>query len=186
VATKVEECSCPPQYSGSSCENCSALHYRSQTGPFLGICLPCDCNNHAERCDPQTGQCINCLHNTTGERCDQCVEGFHGDALRGSPHDCMICACPLPIASNNFATSCRVTDNGFDLSCQCRDGYAGDRCQYCAPGFLGNPETPGGFCKPCQCNGHIDPRDPESCDPVSGECLKCLNNTSGPQCNTCR
>ncbi|OQV14684.1 Laminin subunit alpha [Hypsibius exemplaris] len=186
VAIKVEECACPPQYSGSSCENCSALHYRSSAGPYLGICLPCDCNGHAESCDPVTGQCINCIHNTTGERCDQCVEGFHGDATRGSPHDCMICACPIPIASNNFASSCYVADNGLDLSCQCREGYTGDRCQYCAAGYFGHPDEIGGSCQPCQCHGHIDPLDPESCDPLSGECLKCLNNTSGSTCNTCR
>lgn len=39
IALKVEECSCPPEYSGTSCENCAPHHYRSKSGPFLGTVL---------------------------------------------------------------------------------------------------------------------------------------------------
>lgn len=42
----------------------------------------------------------SCRHHTTGDHCEKCIEGYHGNATIGSPNDCMICACPLPIDSN--------------------------------------------------------------------------------------
>ena len=27
-------------------------------GPYLGVCIPCQCNGRADRCDPVTGKCI--------------------------------------------------------------------------------------------------------------------------------
>lgn len=58
VATSVEECLCPPQYTGLSCEECADGYYRSSTGSFGGFCVPCQCNNHADTCDKVTGVCI--------------------------------------------------------------------------------------------------------------------------------
>jgi laminin, alpha 3/5 len=113
------------------------------------------------------------------------VEGYHGNATYGSPFDCMICACPLPIDSNNFATGCEVSPDGYSISCDCKPGYTGHKCQSCANGFYGRPEYEGDYCKPCECSGNIDPLKPGSCDSVSGECLQCLNNTSGTACNLC-
>lgn len=44
---------------------------------------------------------------------------------------------------------------------------------------------PGESCQTCTCSGNINPDDPASCDSVSGECLRCLNNTFGEACNLC-
>lgn len=96
----VEKCSCPPGYTGYSCENCAPGYYRDNTGPYGGYCVPCQCNGHADTCDCNTGICNECKHSTRGDHCDQCIEGYHGDATQGTPNDCMICACPLPIDSN--------------------------------------------------------------------------------------
>jgi hypothetical protein len=43
----------------------------------------------------------------------------------------------------------------------------------------------GDYCRPCQCSGNINPDDPGSCDSVTGDCLRCLNNTYGMACNLC-
>lgn len=114
-----------------------------------------------------------------------CVEGYYGNATYGTPYDCMICACPLPIDSNNFAFGCDVTPDGYSISCDCKPGYAGHKCQSCANGYYGRPEIEGEICKPCECSGNIDPSMPGACDSVTGECIHCLNNTFGTACNLC-
>ncbi|GFT48977.1 laminin subunit alpha [Nephila pilipes] len=184
-ALRVEQCHCPPSYRGSSCEECAPGYYRSKTGPYLGYCVPCQCNGHAQTCDVNTGKCIGCQHNTIGDHCEQCEAGYHGDSTQGTPYDCLICACPLPIASNNFAESCEVSPSGQEISCVCKPGYYGARCEACAIGFYGSPEILGSTCQPCQCSGNIDPSRPGSCDSVTGQCILCLNNTFGSACELC-
>nr|CAD7256718.1 unnamed protein product [Timema shepardi] len=184
-ALAVEQCQCPPNYWGLSCEDCAPGYYRTPTGPYGGFCVPCQCNGHSDVCDQITGVCLNCRHNTTGEHCDKCAVGFHGNATNGTPVDCLICACPLPIASNNFASGCDVSLDGERISCDCDYGYYGARCESCAAGFYGRPELAGDYCRPCQCSGNINPEDPGSCDSVTGDCLRCLNNTFGTACNLC-
>ena len=46
-----------PCVPGLSCEECAPGHYRAQTGPYGGYCVPCNCNGHSETCDPLTGKC---------------------------------------------------------------------------------------------------------------------------------
>ncbi|XP_055387187.1 laminin subunit alpha [Condylostylus longicornis] len=181
----VEECYCPLGYTGLSCEDCAPGFYRVKEGLYGGYCAPCQCNGHADSCDCNTGICKDCQHSTTGDHCEFCIEGYHGNATYGTPHDCMICPCPLPIDSNNFATSCEFNPSGFGVNCQCKPGYTGPKCESCAPGYYGVPENVGDYCKPCQCSGNINLDEPGSCDTVTGECKNCLNNTFGPACNLC-
>ncbi|GAB6025535.1 hypothetical protein CHUAL_011266 [Chamberlinius hualienensis] len=185
LAMTVEQCSCPPNYQGLSCESCAPGYYRAPTGPFGGYCVPCQCNGHADTCDSVTGVCINCKHSSVGDHCERCDIGYHGDARIGSPNDCLICACPLPMTSNNFANSCELSQSGLEIRCECKSGYIGARCDYCSPGFYGRPEVIDDYCKPCECSGNIDPHSVTSCDSVTGQCLHCLNNTYGSACELC-
>ena len=201
---RVEQCICPINYKGTSCEECNDGFFRLPTGPYLGFCVPCQCNGHADKCDVVTGKCGTiappgeikvregetpltsyCKDNTHGEYCEHCNPGYYGNATNGQPFDCTICSCPLPEISNNFATSCDVFDDGSPISCKCKPEYRGSRCESCAAGFYGKPLELGDHCKPCQCNGNIIASDPASCDPVTGLCLACLNNTAGPSCEIC-
>ncbi|XP_063394216.1 laminin subunit alpha [Cydia fagiglandana] len=181
-AFSVEQCQCPPGYKGTSCEQCASGHYRLSSGPHAGYCVPCECNGHSQECDVNTGVCLDCGGNSMGDHCEMCVPGYYGDATR---EDCEICACPLPYPSNNFAVSCDLSDNAELISCQCKPGYGGPRCEFCAAGYYGEPEELNDYCKPCNCSGNINPLDPSSCDSVTGNCLKCVNNTAGAACNLC-
>lgn len=86
---------------------------------------------------------------------------------------------------SSFATGCEISEDGNRIHCICKDGYAGELCQSCANGFYGTPSILGETCKLCECSGNINPNDPGSCDSVTGECLKCQNNTFGTACNYC-
>lgn len=120
-----------------------------------------------------------------GDRCQSCVKGYYGDASRGTPNDCQLCKCPLGISSNSFASECEVNDKN-QLVCKCNKGYTGPQCAQCADGYYGDPTTPGNYCKPCECNGNIDPQVPGSCDPFTGKCTKCTNKATGDNCERCR
>lgn len=41
-------------------------------------------------------------------------------------------------------------------------------------------------CIPCQCHKNVDLNAVGNCDPVSGQCLRCLYNTTGEHCERCR
>uniref|UniRef100_A0A8B9ZI22 Laminin subunit alpha-2 n=1 Tax=Anas platyrhynchos TaxID=8839 RepID=A0A8B9ZI22_ANAPL len=73
--------------------------------------------------------------------------------------------------------------------CRCPAGYTGFSCQSCAPGYYREKPTELGAreshtmiarCLPCQCNNHS-----ETCDPETGKCLNCRDNTVGDYCNAC-
>ena len=67
---------------------------------------------------------------------------------------------------------------------RCR--VAGVSCDRCAENYYGDPLVPGGSCDRCACNQNIDHGVPGSCDPRTGECLKCLYHTEGFRCERCR
>lgn len=52
----------------------------------------------------------------------------------------------------------------------------------CSPGYYGDPQLPGGSCRPCQCNpgGSVH----GNCDGVTGQCL-CKPGVTGQLCEEC-
>lgn len=65
--------------------------------------------------------------------------------------------------------------------CTCPEGYLGQFCESCAPGYRHSPARGGPFmpCIPCDCHGHAD-----ICDSETGRCI-CQHNTHGDNCDQC-
>lgn len=132
---KVEQCLCPPGYTGLSCELCDFSYMKVLTNTANHFekfeCIKCNCNAHAETCDLDIGTCSKCEHNTMGEKCERCASGYYGNPLVGTEDDCKRCACPLLIDSNNFSPSCALdgTDSDKYFCTQCPEGYTGDHCE---------------------------------------------------------
>lgn len=82
-AMAVEQCQCPQPYKGLSCEDCAPGYYRSQTGPYGGYCVPCQCNGHSETCDEVTGICyVSVFHyRTVSARCRALDADSHGERV---------------------------------------------------------------------------------------------------------
>ncbi|XP_033642862.1 laminin subunit gamma-1-like [Asterias rubens] len=177
----VELCRCPTGYIGQFCESCDGKFRRDPPGggPYAQ-CIPCECNGHADYCEESSGICI-CRDNTVGDQCESCAPGFYGDASSGTQDDCRPCPCP-------GGSECMEMDNGDVMCTNCPMGYVGNRCEFCADGFYGDPQGrygPPTACTPCQCSGNIDLNAVGNCDRVTGECLKCIYNTGGTYCENC-
>uniref|UniRef100_A0A8C6Y0I6 Laminin subunit alpha 3 n=1 Tax=Naja naja TaxID=35670 RepID=A0A8C6Y0I6_NAJNA len=175
IAYAVEACSCPPEYMGDSCQECSPGFYRESVGQFTGRCVLCNCNGNSDRCLDGSGICINCQHNTAGEKCERCKEGYFRDASQGL---CKECHCPY---TNSFASGC-LEVNG-EIQCFCKEGYSGKHCESCAPGYFGNP-LKYRYCQKCNCleNGQLT-----KCDRLTGECISQEPKDIDPNedCNSC-
>ncbi|XP_040902816.1 basement membrane-specific heparan sulfate proteoglycan core protein isoform X8 [Toxotes jaculatrix] len=182
LAKDVEECRCPPGYSGLSCEMCSSGFERIPGPPYLGTCAGCNCNGHASACDPISGHCLSCQHNTEGPQCDKCRPGYFGDPSRGRPDDCKPCPCPYYETSRRFSDTCFLDVDQQPTCDACRPGYTGRRCEKCAPGYQGNPQLPNGKCVPAQ-GSTCDNRGIIS---SSSRPCSCKNNVAGALCDECK
>ncbi|XP_066247088.1 laminin subunit beta-1 isoform X1 [Euwallacea similis] len=175
------QCKCKANTYGRECNQCRVGFWNFPN------CERCECNGHADTCDSRTGRCINCRDNIMGEHCESCIEGFYGNPVIGQDIHCRPCPCPGLAGSNHsFANSCYLESQIKDVVCICQQGYAGTRCQTCADNYFGNPDEPGGSCKPCDCSDKIDLSQQGNCDPRTGKCLRCVGDTTGDHCEVCR
>lgn len=141
----------------------------------------CECYGHSSSCVNDLGNCTDCLHNTFGQYCHWCKPGFYGDALKGTPNDCQKCPCNVGRSTG----SCYLLKGGHVACETCRPGYTGLLCNKCASGWYGDLSTRGSVCRKCNCSGNLRLDVPNSCDAVTGKCLRCTPNTTGKNCERC-
>ncbi|XP_041793320.1 multiple epidermal growth factor-like domains protein 9 [Chelmon rostratus] len=167
-------CVCKTGVYGPKCDECHpGFFHFSSTG-----CRPCQCHNHTNYCHPQSGVCLNCEGNTQGSNCEECKPGFYR-----SPEAALtdICA-PCPCSNSTSTGTCHTDPSGSPVCDQCLTRYSGPQCDQCTAGFY----KASGVCVPCDCSGNADPHGPNQlCHPDTGHCLRCINNTTGPQCQLC-
>uniref|UniRef100_A0A915MXT1 Laminin subunit beta-1 n=1 Tax=Meloidogyne javanica TaxID=6303 RepID=A0A915MXT1_MELJA len=149
-------------------------------------CRTCQCNGHASICEQRTGACMDCRNLTDGAHCERCVDGYYGDPRLGVGIPCKPCPCPGgPGSGYQHADTCYIAPQNQSVVCNCKHGYIGQYCDQCEVNFWGNPREIAGSCEKCHCHDNIDFNVPNSCDPMTGDCLKCLHNTGGDQCQHC-
>ncbi|KAM4527482.1 laminin subunit gamma-3 [Odontesthes bonariensis] len=178
----VESCSCPLGFEGQFCERCAPGFTREnpRRGP-LSTCVPCSCHRHGG-CHPETGVC-ECSDFTTGMTCEHCLDGYYGNALIGTPGDCLPCPCP------DRSSCAQIAETGQVFCTNCPAGQTGMRCQMCEDGYYGEPLGQFGTARPCvrcNCNGNVDFNAVGICDHITGRCLKCLGHTEGDHCERCQ
>lgn len=189
LATGVEECRCPPQYTESSCQDPNIGYCRKRKPNYLdskdildlvGWAEPCQCYNYSRICDKETCECINCEGFTAGPYCNLCMRGYYGDPTRRIP--CRKCACPTLV--NSFSETCELLpgSNSEYVCTDCQVGYTGRHCEQCADGYWGDPMAPDGKCVPCNCSpiGSIS----NICDKKTGQC-PCKEGITGHDCGNC-
>ncbi|KAL5268902.1 hypothetical protein ACHWQZ_G002660 [Mnemiopsis leidyi] len=175
VLRRVEVCSCPSPYTGTSCQRCKPGLWHKHGWE----CERCECNNYSYTCNSFTGKCDNCAYDTACHNCDCCADGFYGKPT-GAPNPCTPCPC------DGRAETCSTNEDGsFGQCIDCEEGYTGRYCELCQDGYYGNPAA-GVPCLKCHCSGNIDTSVTGNCHNVTGECYNCLYHTTGFRCDVCQ
>eukprot|EP00794_Sanderia_malayensis_P006149 gene6149-6855_t len=156
---------------GNVPKECKDLQYAVSAIMNSGA-LPCQCDRVGTQpngtsdiliCAAAGGQCP-CKPNVIGRTCDRCAPGSYGFSSQG----CTACNCDTVGSNSQFCDS--VTGQ-----CSCTANVVGRQCNQCPTNHFGFPD-----CKKCQCNGHST-----SCDPKTGVCINCQDNTAGDHCEKC-
>ncbi|MEE6523049.1 hypothetical protein FKM82_021762 [Ascaphus truei] len=122
------------------------------------------------------GNCLLCKGNTMGDRCENCKVGFYRP-VGVLTEECVKCPCSLLMSTG----TCHL--GSAEVVCdQCSVGYMGPKCNQCDKGYYDHDT----ICVKCNCSGNVDPVDtPEICNPATGICSRCVNNTQGNRCERC-
>ncbi|NWU95491.1 LAMA1 protein, partial [Upupa epops] len=202
--TKKLQCQCEHNTCGESCNECCPGYHQKPWRPGTlsagNKCEKCNCHNKASDCyyDQSVadhkrsrdvhgqyvggGVCLNCTQHTAGINCETCADGYFRP-YKVSPYSdqpCYPCGCdPLGSVSPHCVRDQHHTDAQRGTrpgQCQCREGYAGDKCDGCAFGYRGYPH-----CHPCNCSlsGSVNQ------DPCTEPCL-CKENVGGENCDLCK
>ncbi|XP_076868849.1 multiple epidermal growth factor-like domains protein 8 [Brachyhypopomus gauderio] len=104
--------------------------------------VDCSCNFHST-CITAPGICDHCQDWTTGPRCESCRPGSFGSALTGGA-GCVPCQC------NGHGDPLQGYCHNRTGQCYCAHNTHGPQCQFCLPGYYGDPRNNGTCFRQCQ------------------------------------
>ncbi|XP_031700147.1 laminin subunit alpha-5 isoform X2 [Anarrhichthys ocellatus] len=121
-----------------------------------------------------------CPANYLGDSCQKCAPGFYRDTIGLFLGKCVPCNC------NGHSDRC-LDGSGICLNCQ--HNTAGDHCDICQGGFLGNDSLDGQAvsCSSCPCPLRVSSNNfAEGCVQKTDrmQCL-CMPGYAGPHCERC-
>ncbi|XP_039878777.1 laminin subunit alpha-5 isoform X1 [Simochromis diagramma] len=121
-----------------------------------------------------------CPANYLGDSCQRCAPGYYRDTIGLFLGKCVPCSC------NGHSDQCL---DGSGICVNCRHNTAGDHCETCQGGFLGNNSVDGQAvtCSSCPCplrapsnnfaEGCVQRGDSMQC--------RCMPGYAGPNCERC-
>ncbi|XP_036390362.1 laminin subunit alpha-5 isoform X1 [Megalops cyprinoides] len=121
-----------------------------------------------------------CPANYQGDSCQQCAPGYYRDTKGLFLGKCVPCNC------NGHSDQCL---DGSGICVNCQHNTAGDHCEKCRGGFLGNSTVDGHApsCTSCPCPLQVTSNNfAVGCVEKSGrmQCL-CMPGYAGPHCERC-
>ncbi|KAF9551262.1 hypothetical protein CPC08DRAFT_755060 [Agrocybe pediades] len=160
-------CTCPPGFTGSSCETCADGFFGPNCQPCPTGCSSCDQGISG------TGRCLTPVLPKTPSTCN-CLNGECG--ANGQ------CACNTGWVNSSNGTACAQCAPGFFLT------STGD-CQVCQLGCSQCSDTTG-VCVACQSGFTQDANDKTKCNPLpsrntDGTVCPDGSFSSGAQCSQC-
>ncbi|MCK9459148.1 MAG: hypothetical protein M0R80_05875 [Proteobacteria bacterium] len=155
----VVQCDCEAGWSGEFCDECApGWHAEGAECVLDESCLPSSCSGHGT-CEDASGVVLcDCEAGYVGTYCEGCDDGYHfnGEGNCVADDSCLADSC-------SYHGTC---DDATGLVvCDCDEGWDGDFCNSCAPGFhaeevegadAGSDETCvlDQTCLPTSCDGH--------------------------------
>lgn len=137
----VEQCECPPGYSGLSCQLCSPGYFTTRRDKWGPVCEPCQCHGHADSCHPTTGECVRLVPpawvpDPTTLPCPETSDEGSGS---GGSTDCNDPEWTLQTGSLTLHY-CHYNpkDCTVDPKEYCEDNTMGEHCELCMPGYYGD------------------------------------------------
>ncbi|XP_065165794.1 agrin-like isoform X2 [Atheta coriaria] len=154
--------------------------------------LELDCGNGPLRQDcpsgtycHQTVRFARCCKKDQSHTTSNCEDTWYGccpdgkTPSQGANHT----GCPIFCGCNKlgaYSESCDATT----MTCSCRPGVGGEKCDRCEPGYWGLPKISSGHqgCIPCGCSPIGSVR--EDCEQMTGRCV-CKPGIQGQKCTVC-
>ncbi|XP_061781861.1 laminin subunit alpha-5 isoform X2 [Nerophis lumbriciformis] len=119
-----------------------------------------------------------CPANYLGDSCQECAPGYYRDTIGLFLGKCLPCNC------NGHSDLC---SHGTGVCVSCQHNTAGDHCEKCQGGFLGNNSVDGQACSSCPCPLRVPSNNFADGCVQKNERLQCLCTVgyAGPHCERC-